>query len=101
MPKKYYRLRGQLINQWPEVLKDVCVSSMPLAYLNSINLEFSDGRLWQIEIESQAIQDRELELNEKVSNILDEYEEEIIKIDFDVDVDRLKTDIKKTTKKLF
>lgn len=101
MPKKYYKLRGQLINQWPEVLKDVCVSSMPLAYLNAIKLEFSDGRLWEIEIQSRDIEDREIELNEKVSNILDEYDEEIVKVDFDVDVKKLKSDIKQTTKKLF
>lgn len=74
---------------------------MPLAYLNAIKLEFSDGRLWEIEIQSRDIEDREIELNEKVSNILDEYDEEIVKVDFDVDVKKLKSDIKQTTKKLF
>lgn len=74
---------------------------MPLAYLNAIKLEFSDGRLWEIEIHSRNIADRENELHEKVSNILDEYDEEIVKVDFDVDVRKLKNDIKQTTKKLF
>lgn len=93
MHKKHYKLRYHLIKQWPEVLNDVCVSSMPLAYINSVKISFFDGRLWEVSFLSQ---DKE-KIAEQIGNLITELENEIVKVDFDLDIEKLKTDIKQTT----
>lgn len=95
MPKKYYKLRCHLTKQWPEVLNDVCVSSMPLAYVNSIKLGFTDGRLWEIDLDSQNVDT----VADQICDLIDELEKEIVKVDFDLDIDKLKQDIQDSTNK--
>lgn len=95
MHKKYYKLKSHLIKQWPEVLNDVCVSSMPLAYINSMKLGFSDGRIWEISFTAQDKND----IAEHVENLMEELEPEIVKVDFDLNVQQLKQDIQESTNK--
>lgn len=100
MPKSFFRPPGHLIKEWPEVFEDLYMNTMPVAYLEMVHLEFSNGRIWQINVadhreslDHDGIADRLLE-------IFNEYQDEITKIDFKIDVIRLKSDIKKSTNKL-
>lgn len=82
-----------MVKQWPEILNDISVSSIPLAYINSIKICFSDGRLWEISLTSP----NKDKIAEQVDNLVTELDDEIVKIDFDLNIKQLKTDIEKTT----
>ena len=74
---------------------------MPVAYLEMVHLEFANGRVWQIDIKEQM---KELDADEIASRLLEtlhEYKDEIKKLDFKVDIDRLKKDIGDSTKTIF
>lgn len=101
MPKRQFKLPKHLIKKWPEVLEDLEMNTMPLAYLDLIKLEFTDGRIWHISINDLLKEHAPDDVVDHILNIIEGNEGEIKKIDFDIDVDRLKEDIDKETKKLF
>jgi hypothetical protein len=71
---------------------------MPVAYLDTIHLEFADGRVWQIDIKDQLKEEKPDTIADRLLDTLSEYKDEIKKIDFKVDIDRLKKDIENSTK---
>ena len=77
------------------------MNTMPVAYLDIVHLEFSNGRVWEINIKEQT-QSSDLDaIANRLLETLQEYKEEIIKIDFKVDIARLKRDIGDSTKSIF
>lgn len=101
MPNPLFKPPRHLIKEWPEIFEDLYMNTMPLAYLDFVNLEFADGRVWRLDIKT-AKNEQDLEmLADKLCNTLQEYKNEIAKIDFKVDIDRLKKDIKDSTQNLF
>jgi beta-xylosidase len=73
------------------------MNTMPIAYLDVINLEFANGRVWQINVREQMFNSNFDNMSDKLLDILQEYRKDIIKIDFKIDVLRLKEDIGKLT----
>jgi len=96
-----YKPPAHLINQWPEVFEDLHMDTMPVAYMNSIRLTFNDGRIWEIDIEKQLVERDPNSVANDLIDILEEYAHEVVDLDFDIDVQRLKQDIKNETKNLF
>lgn len=98
MPNPLFRPPRHLVKEWPEVFEDLYMNTMPVAYLEMIHLEFSNGRVWQIDIQAQLKESNPDSIADKLIETLSEYKEEIIKIDFKVDINRLKKDISDSTK---
>jgi hypothetical protein len=73
------------------------MNTMPVAYLDLIHLEFADGRVWEINIKDQLKDTDAEDIADRLLETLQEYKDEIKKIDFKVDVDRLKKDITSST----
>ena len=73
---------------------------MPVAYLKSVRLEFNNGRIWEIDIQEQLSNTTNDIVAEKLLDTFQEYKEEIIKVDFAVDIQKLKEDVIKQTKKI-
>ena len=74
------------------------MNTMPVAYLDNIHLEFADGRVWEINIKSQ-LKDNDADLiADKLLETLQEFKDEIKRIDFKVDIEKLKTDVGNSTK---
>ncbi len=73
---------------------------MPVEYLLSIKLEFHDGRIWEIAVDEQRSSTRAQVIADKLIETLQEYAKDVRKVDFKVDIDKLKIDIAKKTKKL-
>jgi beta-xylosidase len=86
-----------MVKEWPEVFEDLYMNTMPLAYLEVINLEFANGRVWQINVREQMTNSNLDRMSDKLLDILQEYKKDIIKIDFRINVLRLKEDIAKLT----
>lgn len=101
MPSPLFRPPRHLVKEWPEVFEDLYMNTMPVAYLEIVHLEFANGRVWEINIKGK-LKDTDAEvISEYLVNILQEYRDEIVKIDFKVNIDKLKTDIIKSTKDIF
>ena len=97
MPNPLFRPPKHLVKEWPEVFEDLYMNTMPVAYLETIHLEFANGRVWQINIKEQLIDAEVSDIASRLLDTLQEYRDEIKKIDFKVDIDRLKKDIGEST----
>jgi uncharacterized protein (DUF2461 family) len=101
MPNPLFKPPRHLVKEWPEVFEDLYMNTMPIAYLETVHLEFANGRVWQVDIKDQL---KELTVSDVATRLLDtlqEYKDEITKLDFKVDVVRLKKDISNSTKDIF
>jgi hypothetical protein len=77
------------------------MNTMPVAYLDIIQLEFSDGRVWEIDIREELNKQDANSIADTLINTLQEFKDDIKKIDFKIDIERLKKDISSETNKLF
>jgi hypothetical protein len=73
---------------------------MPVAYLEFVHLEFANGRVWQIDIKEQLDHNDADEVATKLLDTMNEYKDEITKLDFKIDIDKLKKDIGDSTKEM-
>jgi hypothetical protein len=101
MPNPLFKPPRHLVKEWPEVFEDLYMNTMPVAYLDSVRLDFTDGRVWEIDVKNELNKQTPEGIAEILLNTLQEYKDEIKKIDFKVDVMRLKKDIASETNKLF
>jgi hypothetical protein len=69
------------------------MNTMPVHYLETIRLEFGNGRIWEINIKEQLANSHSDVVAGKLVETFAEYKEEIKKIDFKIDIERLKKDI--------
>lgn len=93
MPKGK-KLPQEVINHWPEVFKDVTVESVPIEYLRSIRITFSDGKVWEIDPTRNP---QGLDIDKALEELINEYEDNIRSVDFKVDTVKVKEDIIKRT----
>lgn len=100
MPNPLFKPPRHLVKEWPEVFEDLYMNTMPVAYLEMVHLEFANGRVWQINVKDQIHELDADSIADKLMKTLQEYKEEITKIDFKIDIDRLKKDISDSTKKM-
>jgi len=101
MPNPLFTPPRHLIKEWPEVFEDLYMNTMPVAYLDIIQLEFSDGRVWEIDIREELNKQDANSIADTLINTLQEFKDDIKKIDFKIDIERLKKDISSETNKLF
>lgn len=73
---------------------------MPVDYLQFLRLSFQNGRIWEIDIQEQLLESNNDVVAQKLVDIFTEYKDEISRIDFAVDVIKLKKDIANQTKDL-
>ena len=100
MSNPLFKPPRHLVKEWPEVFEDLYMNTMPVAYLEMVHLEFANGRVWQIDVKEQIKNSDADEIADKLLNTLQEYKDEIKKIDFKVDIERLKKDIADSSKHL-
>ena len=101
MHKLVYRSLNCFIDKWPEVFNDLYINTMPVDYLKSIHLEFSTGMVWELDIQEQLKNSDVAVVTQRLQETIQEYKHEVKKFDFKLDIDRLKTDIKYSSKKIF
>lgn len=101
MPKPLFKPPKHLVQEWPEVFEDLYMNTMPVHYLESIRLEFGNGRIWEINIREQLVNSHSDIVANKLVETFAEYKEDIKKIDFKIDVERLKKDIKDQSNDFF
>lgn len=98
MSKPLFKPPRHLVEEWPEVFEDMYMNTMPVHYLDMIRMEFTDGRVWEINVQDQLSDLPNDIVADRLVDTFQEYKDDIKKIDFKIDVDRLKLDIKKQSK---
>lgn len=101
MPNPLFKPPRHLVREWPEVFEDLYMNTMPVAYLDSVRLDFTDGRVWEIDIKSELSKQSSENIADFLGQTLQEYKADIKNIDFKVDIERLKKDIVDSTKDIF
>lgn len=97
MHRQYFKPPKHLVKEWPEVFEDLYMDTMPVAYVDVMILEFKDGRIWEIDIKEQLKSNNPDAVAKKLLGTLSEYKDTIKKLDFKIDIEMLKADIKKRT----
>jgi hypothetical protein len=93
------RLPRDVIASWPEVFGKIEINAIPSEYLQSIIVSFINGEQWEIDMDSKEMALADITVEEILSDLLEEYEDEIESVDFRVHTERVKRDMIKTTRK--
>lgn len=101
MPNPLFRPPRHLVKEWPEVFEDLYMNTMPVAYLDTLVIEFVDGRIWEIDIADQLSASDPDKVTDQLLSTMQEFKHDITKIDFKINIDKLKSDIEHSTKDLF
>ena len=98
MPKN--KLPPEVISQWPEVFGDVEIHAVPIEYIHSAHVYFHDGKVWQIDIDTQNMSgsDDINAIESSLETFLADYNDEISHVDFRLNTSKVVADIKKRTK---
>ena len=94
MPKK--KLPPAVIDIWPEIFNEIDVDVVPIEYLHSINVRFKDGKTWEIDIKKTR-EKPNVDIESALEELFEHYEDSIDSIDFRLDTEKVKYDIKKRT----
>lgn len=79
------------------MFEDLYINTMPVAYVDAMIIEFDDGRVWEINIKEQLGVADPNSVAKKLLKTLDEYKDSVKKLDFKINIERLKADIKNRT----
>lgn len=90
-------LPPDVIDHWPEVFEHIDIDVVPLEYLHTIRVEFEDGKVWDIDIAKSAEKSSTVDLENTLDELFEQYQDVIVNVDFRLDTNRLKRDIKKRT----
>ena len=92
-------LPKDVIENWPEIFGEVTLNVLPFKYLDSVMVNFKDGRTWEIKISSKTKRGGWPTFEKSLSELCKTYEDTIADVDFKLDTIRVKKDIKKSTDK--
>lgn len=82
---------------WDEILEQVEIKAVPLAYVKSIIVTFVDGNTWELDVVKEDLEAEDTE--ELLDSIVDEYDDEIDTIEFRLNMEKVKEDIQESTEK--
>jgi hypothetical protein len=91
------KLPPEVVDHWPEVFEDVDIDVVPLEYLDSIRVQFADGKIWDINIDTTK--NRVEDLEKSIDELFEQYQDHIQNVDFRLNTDKVKEDITKRTQK--
>ena len=99
MTKTGKSLPKDVIEHWPEIFGDVKLNVVPLRYLNTVLINFKDGKTWEIKITTQTKKSGWEMFEKNLSEMVKTYEEKIDNRDFKLDTNRVIKDIEASTQK--
>ena len=93
------KLPPEVVEHWPEIFKDVEIKAVPLEYIHSVHVHFHDGKIWEIDMNSQEISgsDDITQIESSLEAFFEEYDESISHIDFRLNTSKVVKDVKERT----
>lgn len=99
MTKKGRKLPKDVVAHWPEIFEEIHLNVLPLGYLDSVLINFKDGKTWEIKVTSQTKKDGWEKFEKHLSELVHNYEDKVDNVDFKLDTKKVKSDIEKSTQK--
>lgn len=99
MTKHGRTLPKEVIDFWPEIFDDINLKVLPIKYIHAVLINFKDGKTWEIKVSPSSKKDDWDTFEKSLAELVKNYEPNINNIDFKLDVDRVKKDIKRKTSK--
>jgi hypothetical protein len=90
-------LPKEMIDCWPEVFSEIQLNVLPLKYLNTVLINFKDGKTWEVKITAEARKDGWSMFEKQLSELVKNYEDTIDNVDFKLDTARVRKDIEKAS----
>jgi len=92
-------LNKHIVDQWPEIFGDVELTAIPVPYLHSVMITFNDGRQWNVIIKPEERDASDGDIPKSLSELFETYQEQIQNVDFRLDVEKIKSDIMRSTRR--
>ena len=92
-------LPDDVIRLWPEIFGEVTLNVVPLSYVHTIEITFKNTKVWEIDFKKNLKAQNWEAFEKEIKEVIRQYEDEIDKIVFRLDTDRIKKDMIKHTKK--
>jgi len=80
---------------WDQILSEIDMDFIPMEYMSTVVVKFTDGKEWEIDITKS--QQNDLDIENILDEFFEEYEDTIDTVDFRLDLKQLKKDIGKRT----
>jgi hypothetical protein len=96
VPKGSQKFPNDVVQHWPEVLKDIDVKVVPIEYLAALRVTFKNDNVWEVDLRNER-QNANTTLEEVLEDFFDEYGDSIDSVDFRLDTKKVKADIQKRT----
>lgn len=96
MPKGSQKFPNDVVQHWPEVLRDIDVKVVPIEYLAALRVTFKNDNVWEVDLRNER-QNANTTLEEVLEDFFDEYGDSIDSVDFRLDTKKVKADIQKRT----
>jgi len=96
VPKGSQKFPNDVVQHWPEVLKDIDVKVVPIEYLAALRVTFKNDNVWEVDLRNER-QNASTTLEEVLEDFFDEYGDSIDSVDFRLDTKKVKADIQKRT----
>lgn len=91
------KLSKDVIERWPEIFEGIQLNVVPLKYLHSIQIQFKNKKIWDIDITSKKEEMTWLNVEKHIHDLFVQYQDDIENIDFKLDTEKLKSDIIRST----
>jgi hypothetical protein len=98
MANRSLKLPEDVIRHWPEVFKGIEVKSIPLEYLQHIEVTFKNRKKWIIECYPNLTQKK---FDKEIRDLFQEYGDVIQGVEFGINAGKIKEDIQKSTSNVF
>ena len=92
------RLTEEFVDKWKSIINDVDITDIPVEYIDHLVVHTEDDSEYIvsiIDLLKQGIQASELEIT--LENKMEEFEDEIVSVDYILNIDKISTDIQLTT----
>jgi len=93
------KLSKEVVAAWPEVFENVKLNVVPVKYLSTITIVFKDKRVWTVNVKEGNKKNGWEIIEHNIDEIVKNYKQHIINIDFKLDTDKIKRDVTKLTNK--
>jgi hypothetical protein len=94
------KLPPEVIKHWPEIFNDVEIKAVPIEYIHSVHVHFHDGKIWEIDLDQQALRSKGdvSKVEDSLETFLAEYNDEISHVDFRLNTSKVVQDVKSRTR---
>lgn len=86
-------VKTETLDPWQTILSEVKLEFIPTEYVAMAKVFFENGKIWEIDLSKKAFNS----IEQIVSEIRLEYDDAIIRMDFKVNLEKVKNDISEET----